>query len=85
MMLLLCLQCCSLLLFEENEKEWFVMDPICTVSLCLPLILSSASVVFDFNVSLNDFAPMNPMSLPVVLMRMEKSVLLTDFICVLFI
>ena len=36
------------------------------------------SVVFDFNASLNDSAPMNPMLFPVYLVRFEKSVLLTD-------
>ena len=42
------------------------------------------SVVFDFNASLNDAAPLNPMSFPVDLMRNEKSGLLMDVICVLF-
>ena len=43
--------------------------------------LSSVSVVFDFNASLNDVAPVSPMLFSVV-MRMEKSELLTDFFCV---
>ena len=34
------------------------------------------SVVFDFNASLNDFAPVSPISLTVDLMRVEKSGLL---------
>ena len=34
--------------------------------------LSSVSVVFDFNASLNDVAPLSPILLPVDLMRMEK-------------
>ena len=42
------------------------------VSLCLPLILSLVSVVFDFNASLNDVAPLSSMLLPVYLMRIEK-------------
>ena len=42
------------------------------------------SVVFDFSASLNDFAPLSPMLLSVDLMRMEKSGLLMDAICVLF-
>ena len=46
---------------------------------------STVSVVFDFNASLNDAAPASPMSLPADLMRMEKSGLLMDAICVLFI
>ena len=48
------------------------------------LILSSMSNVFDFNASLNDVAPLSPMSLPVDLIRMEKGGLLMDVICVLF-
>ena len=39
------------------------------------------SVVFDFNDSLNDVAPVSPMLLTVV-MRNEKSELLMDVICV---
>ena len=46
------------------------------------LRLSSVSVVFDFNASLNDFAPLSPISLPVDVMRMEKSELLMDVFCV---
>ena len=40
--------------------------------------------MFDFNASLNDVAPMYPMLLAVDLMRMEKSGLFMDAICVLF-
>ena len=40
------------------------------------------SVVFDFNDSLNDVAPVAPMLLPDDVMRMEKSELLMDFFCV---
>ena len=40
------------------------------------------SVVFDFNASLNDFAPVSPIQLPVDVMRMEKSELLMDVFCV---
>ena len=45
---------------------------------------STVSVVFDFNASLNDVAPLFLISFPVDLMRMEKSGLLMDAICVLF-
>ena len=38
--------------------------------------------MFDFNDSLNDFAPVSPMPFPVGVMRMEKSELLMDFFCV---
>ena len=34
--------------------------------------LSFVSVVFDFNASLNDVAPVSPMQLSVDLMRMKK-------------
>ena len=40
------------------------------------------SVVFDFNDSLNDAAPVYPMLFPVDVKRNEKSELLMDFICV---
>ena len=43
------------------------------------------SVVFDFNASLNDFVPVSPMLLPVDVMRMEKSELLTESICLSFV
>ena len=36
--------------------------------------LSSVSVVFDFNTSISDVAPVSPMLFSVDLMRMEKSV-----------
>ena len=42
------------------------------------------SVLFDFNASLIDIAPMSPMKLPVDSMRIKKSGLLMDAICVLF-
>ena len=40
------------------------------------------SVVFDFNASLNDVAPVSPMVLPVDVMGKEKSELLMDVFCV---
>ena len=40
--------------------------------------------MFDFNASLNDDAPVSPMLFPVDLMRVEKSELLNDAICLLF-
>ena len=46
-----------------------------------PHRLSSVSVVFDFNDSLNDVAPVSPISLSVE-MRMGKSELLMDVFCV---
>ena len=44
--------------------------------------LSSVSVVFDFNDSLNDVVPVSPMLLPVDVMIIEKSDLLMDVFCV---
>ena len=40
------------------------------------------SVVFDFNDSLNDVAPVSPILFSVDVMRKEKSELLMDAICV---
>ena len=44
--------------------------------------LSFLSVVFDFNDSLNDVAPVSPMLLPVCVKRKGKSELLMDVFCV---
>ena len=79
MMLLLCLRFCFLLILCE-WKECIVDGCFLCVFflLSLPNRLSSVSVVFDFNNSLNDFAPVSPMPLPVDVMRKEKSDLLVD-------
>ena len=47
-----------------------------------PLRLSSVSVVFDFNNSLNDATPISPIPLSVDMRRNEKSELLMNVICV---
>ena len=58
----------------RNEKSELLMD----VFLCVFFLLSShlrsssMSVVFDFNDSLNDVAPVSPMLLPVDMKRKEK-------------
>ena len=39
------------------------------------------SVVFDFNDSLNDVAPVSPISLSVDMMKMKKSESLMDVFC----
>ena len=44
--------------------------------------LSSVSVVFDFNDSLNGFAPVSLIQLSVDVKRKEKSELLMDVFCV---
>ena len=48
------------------------------------LRLSFVSVVFDFNASLSDAVPLSPILFPVDFMKMGKSGLLMDAICVLF-
>ena len=62
------------------------MDVFCLSSFLLSsqLISSLVSVVFDFNVSLNDVAPASPILLPVDTKRKEKSELLILVICVFF-
>ena len=66
-------------------EEWIAdRCHLCVVSLCSLLRLSPVSVVFDFNASLNDVAPLSPILLSVDLMRTEKSGLLMDAICMLF-
>ena len=56
--------------------------------MCLLLVslfrLSSVSVVFDFNDSLNDVAPVSPILLPGVVKRKKKSEVLMDVFCVFF-
>ena len=61
------------------------MDIICVLFLLSsPYRFSFVSVVFDFNASLIDVAPISLMLFPVYLMRMKKNGLLMDVICVLF-
>ena len=52
--------------------------------LSLPPRLSSVSVVFDFNDSLNDVTPLSPMILSVGMKRNGKSELLVVVFCVSF-
>ena len=54
------------------------MSFVCLLSFVFTVQKSSVSVVFDFNASLSDDAPVSPMLLPVDVMRMEKSELLMD-------
>ena len=49
------------------------MDGICVFFLLsLPHRLSSVSVVFDFNDSLNDVAPVSPILFSIDVMRIER-------------
>ena len=67
------------------EMSGLLMDSICMLFLlCLPYISNTVRVVFDFSASLNDFAPVSPILFPVDMMLKEKSGLLMDAICVLF-
>ena len=54
------------------------------VSFYSPLRSSVVIVVFDFNALLSDVAPLSPTQFAVDYMRMKKSGLLMDAICVLF-
>ena len=42
---------------------------------------NAVSVVFDFNVSLNDVPPLSPMLFPVCMKRKDNNELLMDVIC----
>ena len=49
------------------------MGATCALSfLCSQIIFSAVSVVFDFNASLNDIAPISPMLLSVCFYENEK-------------
>ena len=69
---------------NQKEKSELLMDVSCVSFFLLSsrFRLSLVSVVFDFNDSLNDVAPLSPMSLTVDVLRKEKSELLMDFFCV---
>ena len=55
------------------ERSDLLIGAICVLLLLyLPSKLSSISVVFDFNASLNDVAPVSPILLSVGLMRKRK-------------
>ena len=83
MMLLLYLQFRFLLFFLEMEKSELFMDVICVLFLLCSRVRSSfMSVVFDFNTSLNDAAPLAPILLSVDLMEIENGELLINDICV---
>ena len=66
------------------EKSELLMDVFCVSSFFLssPPRSSAVSVVFDFNDSLNDVAPVSPILFPVGMKRKEKSELLMDVFCV---
>ena len=56
----------SLSVYLMKKREWFVDGYyLCVVSFFLPCRSSFVSVVFDFNASLNDFAPVPSIQLSV--------------------
>ena len=71
-------------LCDEKGKEWIADWCLLCVFFLLSLRLreSAMSVVFDFNDSLNDVAPLSPILLPFYAKRKEKSDLLIDVFCV---
>ena len=69
MILLLFLQCCCLLM--RREKCELLMNVFVCILLSSHPRTSWVSVVFDFNVSLNDVAPLSPMLFPVDVKRKE--------------
>ena len=73
MMLILCFQCCCLLM-KRKEKSELMMDVFLCVFLHLssPFRLSSVSVVFDFNDSHNADAPIPSILLSVDEKRKKK-------------
>ena len=61
------------------------MDIICVLFLLYSqLRFSLVSVVFDFNASLNDVAPLSPILLSVVLMRIEEWIVDRFHLCCIF-
>ena len=63
----------------RNEKSELLIDVFCVFFLLSSrLRWSFVSVVFDFSASLNDIAPLSPISLSDYVMRKEKSELLMD-------
>ena len=75
-----------MVLCVEKEKSDLLLGVTRVLSFFSSLlILSFVSVVFDFNDSLNDVAPLSPILLSVEVIRKEKSELLMDAIYVSFI
>ena len=59
---------------KRTGKSELSLDVFCVSSLSSPIRLSFVSVVFDFNDSLNDAAPVSPILLSVVVMRKGERV-----------
>ena len=77
------IQSCWLLIIEKYSDLLVDGCLLCVFFLLSSLLrLSLVSVVFDFNDSLNDCAPVSPMLLSVYVKRNEKSELLMNVFCV---
>ena len=62
---------------KKMEKSGLLMDAFFHITiLCSPQRLRAVIVVFDFNASHSEAAPLSPISNPVYLRKMEKSGLL---------
>ena len=73
MMLLLCLWCCYLMIWWEWKMiGCWLMSFVCRLFLCLPLRFNLTSVLFDFNISLNEVAPLSPILLPIDLLEQKQ-------------
>ena len=77
--------CCVLItIHDENHEESDHENPLLHAPFLLFHNSSTVSVVFDFIASMSEVIPLSPIQLSVDLMRIEKSGLLMDVICVLF-
>ena len=82
MILLLCLQSHCLLFYIMDNSGLFL---VCFLFVLFLLHkLNFVSVVFDFNASLSNVAPISPISLSFNLIGMKVSVLSMNGVCVVF-
>ena len=68
----------------KMEKCGLFVDVFVLFLLSPPFRLSFVSVVFDFNASLNDVAPVSPMLLPVVFLQNKECIADECLLCGLF-
>lgn len=64
------------------EKSGLLVDEMCVVSFVIQSKLNLVSVAFAFNASLNDFAPVSPIPLPVDFVYKLKNEQLLDIVCI---
>ena len=65
-------------------KVWIIDRRLYMLFLYSPFRSSSRSVMFDFNTSINDVAPLSPMSFPMNLIRMEELIVDRCHLCVVY-